>query len=222
MYTVTITVSGGLITGVYAAGAGPQDIRAVVVDYDNKPGSGEPEAGAEGDEWGGYEEEVRQLEADLELLELSRAALACEKCGEVECCGACTREETERLAEEADDEAAEDFGDRLSAAEKADGGAYESVCAFEEALSADKRAHCPACEQPIPLCVCEPVTDPKEAPAPKDCAACCYHKFRLPNNSGHCYCEEHQDFYHDGGCAAAMDGKPVIDVREECLSFYEA
>jgi hypothetical protein len=95
MYTVTITVSGGLITGVYAAGAGPQDIRAVVVDFDNKSGSGEPEECAPGEEWGGYEETVLQLEADAELLELSRVALACEKCGEVECYGGCDEAEDE-------------------------------------------------------------------------------------------------------------------------------
>jgi len=45
----------------------------------------------------------------------------------------------EREAELADEEAA---GDNLNAAEK---------------------AHCPSCGHPVPLCTCEPVTDPQEA-----------------------------------------------------------
>lgn len=64
MYTVAIEVRGGCVVGVSSFGAGPQDIQAVLVDYDNIE---------RGDNAGRIE--VEQLENDAELSAVVRDAL---------------------------------------------------------------------------------------------------------------------------------------------------
>lgn len=64
MYTVAIEVRGGCVVGVSSFGAGPQDIQAVLVDYDNLE---------EGDKVGKVA--VEQLENDVELSALVMSAI---------------------------------------------------------------------------------------------------------------------------------------------------